>query len=104
MAEKKVPEFSNVDEMARFWDTHDSTEFEGEIEEVEYSPKRLVLSVRFDLGDMIALSRKAKQLGLDRSTFVRYVVKQYLGSSTDEEAAATQITSALEQRPSHDRL
>jgi len=33
--------------MANFWDTHDSTELEeGEIEAIEYKPKRLVLTVR----------------------------------------------------------
>lgn len=66
---KPVPEFQSIDEMARCWDEHDTTDFDlGE--EVQYIPKRLVLSVRFDVGDMIALTRKARQLGMDRSTFV----------------------------------
>jgi hypothetical protein len=64
MARKKLPEFNNIEDMANFWDTHDSTEFEeGEIEAIEYKPKRLVLTVRFDAGDMLAITREARRLG-----------------------------------------
>lgn len=76
---RPLPEFQNIEEMAQFWDSHDSTMFEeAEVEEVEYEPKRLVLSVRFEPGDMISLTRTARQFGMDRSTFVRFVVKQFL--------------------------
>lgn len=76
---KPVPEFQSLEEMAEFWDTHDSTEVEvGNIESVRYEPKKIVLSVRFDAGDMVNLQRMARKLGMDRSTFVRFVVKQYL--------------------------
>ena len=34
-AKSKIPEFKTLEEMAEFWDTHDSEEFEGEFEEVE---------------------------------------------------------------------
>lgn len=76
---KAIPEFKSLEEMAEFWDTHDSTEVEaGDIEGVYYEPKKMVLSVRFDAGDMVNLQRMARKLGMDRSTFVRFVVKQYL--------------------------
>ncbi|NSW84575.1 MAG: hypothetical protein HPY90_15350 [Syntrophothermus sp.] len=78
MTRKEVPEFKSIEEMAEFWDTHDATEFAaGEVEAVEYKPKRLVLTVRFDAGDMLAISREARRLGMDRSTFVRMAVKRY---------------------------
>lgn len=93
MTRKKLPEFQTIEEMAQFWDSHDSTGFqEGEIEEVEYEPKRLVLSVRFEPGDMITLTRAARQLGMDRSTFVRYVVKQFLRSEVNKGPAETSAT------------
>jgi hypothetical protein len=64
MARKKLPEFNNIEDMANFWDTHDSTELEeGEIEAIEYMPKRLVLTVRFDAGDMLAITREARRRG-----------------------------------------
>jgi len=79
MARKKLPEFNNIEDMANFWDTHDSTEFEeGEIEAIEYKPKRLVLTVRFDAGDMLAIVREARRLGMNRSTLVRMAVKQFM--------------------------
>jgi len=79
MAKKELPEFKTIEEMAEFWDTHDSTEFEaGEVDAVEYKPKRVVLSVRFDAGDMLAITREARRLGMDRATLVRVAVKQFL--------------------------
>jgi hypothetical protein len=30
----KIPETDSVEELARFWDTHDLTDFEDELEEV----------------------------------------------------------------------
>lgn len=91
--------------MARFWDGHDSTEFKrGETEKVVYEPKRLVLSVRFEPGDMIALSRAARQLGMDRSTFVRFVVKEFLRSEpakqgpTETSATVEPATGRVKRR------
>lgn len=31
----KIPEFASIEEEAAFWDSHDTTEFEDEFEEVE---------------------------------------------------------------------
>ena len=78
---KKLPEFKKIEDMATFWDNHDSTGFEaGEIEAVEYKPKHVILTVRFDTGDMLAISWKARRLGMDRSTLVRVAIKQFLES------------------------
>lgn len=89
MTKKVIPDFKNIEDMARFWDKHDTTEFQHEeVEEVDYQPKRVVLSVRFDPEDAIAISRKARQLGMDRSTLVRFLVRQYLRQ--DDQAASTE--------------
>ncbi|MDK2931706.1 MAG: CopG antitoxin of type toxin-antitoxin system [Bacillota bacterium] len=82
---KAIPEFKDIQEMAEFWDTHDSTEVElGEVEDVHYEPKKAILSVRFDVGDMVKLGRAARRLGMDRSTLVRAIVKQYLNNNGEE--------------------
>lgn len=96
MMAKKAPKFANIDEMARFWDENDSTEFEGEVEDVKYEPKRVVLSVRFDPGDIIALNRKARALGMDKSTFVRFIVKQYLGARANRDEMSAEIAPPME--------
>lgn len=88
--EKKVPEFKSMEEMARFFDENDTTKLElGPAEQVKYEPTRIVLSVRFDPEDMIALSRLARRFGMDRSTFVRFVVKRFLQAQDKEAGAST---------------
>lgn len=34
MSKPKIPSTDSVEELARFWDTHDATDFEDEVEEV----------------------------------------------------------------------
>ena len=34
MRKRKLPNTDSVEELARFWDTHDVTDFEDELEEV----------------------------------------------------------------------
>jgi predicted DNA binding CopG/RHH family protein len=79
MSKKKPPSFNNIEEMAEFWDEHDTTEYNlGEPEAVIYQPRSVVMTVRFDPGDMLTISRQARRLGLDKSSFIRMAVKQYL--------------------------
>lgn len=35
MNPKKIPQTDSIQELAQFWDTHDSTDFEDELEEVQ---------------------------------------------------------------------
>ncbi len=35
MSEPKIPGTDSIEELARFWDTHDATDFEDEVEEVK---------------------------------------------------------------------
>lgn len=49
--ESRIPEFTNIEEEAQFWDTHDTTEFEDEFRPVQVRfAKNLSkgLKVRFD--------------------------------------------------------
>jgi len=34
----KIPDPDSIEELARFWDTHDATDFDDEFEEVVESP------------------------------------------------------------------
>jgi len=34
MSTNKIPQTDSIDELARFWDTHDLTDFEDQLEEV----------------------------------------------------------------------
>lgn len=35
MSKPEIPNTDSVEELARFWDTHDATDFEDEVEEVK---------------------------------------------------------------------
>lgn len=90
MDDRKIPEFKTVEEMADFWLNHDSTQFDhGPEESVEYQPKRIILSVRLDPEDAIALSREARRMGLDRSTLVRMIVRAHLKSGKESATLRT---------------
>lgn len=87
---KELPEFESLDEMARYFEAHSADELELEPADVRYEPKRKVLSIRFDPEDVIALNRLARRHGMDRSTFVRVIIKRFLNQvSHDEQAAAS---------------
>ena len=34
MSSRKIPQTDSIEELARFWDTHDLTDFEDQLEEV----------------------------------------------------------------------
>lgn len=81
MSKREVPEFSSLDDMARFFEENSVADLDLQVEDIKYEPKRIVLSVRFDPDDMVSLSRLARKFGMDRSTLVRYVVKRFLQQS-----------------------
>ena len=71
----KIPQTDSVAELARFWDTHDLTEFEDELEEVKTpvfergSENELRITLRSD--DAAALHRVAESRGVDDTELVR---------------------------------
>ncbi len=81
MGKKAVPEFSSLDEIARFFEENSVADVDLQVAEVRYEPKRIVLSVRLDPEDMIGLSRLSRKYGMDRSTLVRLLVKRFLRQS-----------------------
>ncbi len=81
MTKRAVPEFSSLDDMARFFEENSVADLDLQVESIKYEPKRVVLSVRFDPDDMVGLSRLARKYGMDRSTLVRFVIKRFLQQS-----------------------
>ncbi|MGI8855582.1 MAG: CopG family antitoxin [Thermomicrobiales bacterium] len=80
---KQIPRFSSLEEMAEFWDTHDSSEYEHEFEPVEFEiakPLRSIwmLSIRLDKETFDALREIAKPKGLGASTLARMWILEEL--------------------------
>jgi hypothetical protein len=79
----RIPTFATVDEEAAFWDSHDFTEFEDELESVEdivfdsiRTPQGLL--IRLD-GDVLArLDRIANAAGVDSASIARRWIEEGL--------------------------
>lgn len=82
MSKTKIPEFKSYQEEAEFWDTHDLSELEDELElvkeEVFVRPKKQVVSIRLDRRMVEALKALAVRKGLGYSTLVRMWVMERL--------------------------
>lgn len=72
----KIPNFKTYEEEANFWDTHDITEFEDELEDVEIifdleKPRDETLVVRMQKNIKEKLEETARKKGLNVSTLAR---------------------------------
>ena len=71
----KIPQTDSVTELAHFWDTHDLTEFTGELEEVKSpvfeSGSENVLRVILPSDEAMALHRAAESRGVGDTDLVR---------------------------------
>ena len=81
----KIPQTDSIEELAQFWDTHDVTEFEDELEEVEEpvfdrSPQA-VMRIRLLPEQAEALKRIAESRGVDQADLVREWVSEKLRAS-----------------------
>lgn len=79
---RKIPQTDSITELARFWDTHDLTEFEEELEEVPESvferDERTVVSIRLDPEQVAALRRFAQSAGVQETDLVAQWVREKL--------------------------
>ena len=84
-ATKKIPAFATIEEEAAFWDTHDTTDFEGEFKPIEARFSRKLsegLTLHLDADTMEALRSHAKALGVAPATVVRTWVMERLKEPT----------------------
>ena len=81
----KIPKTDSIKEMARFWDTHDLTEFEDEIEEVQElvfdEGPQSVMRIRLYPDEMAALKRIAESRGINQAALVKEWVSEKLWAS-----------------------
>lgn len=73
---KKIPKFKNIKEEARFWDTHDVTDYLSEMKEVKTSfdlsaSKEETLTIRVQSSLKKQLEKIAKNYGVNLSTLLR---------------------------------
>ena len=81
----KIPTTDSIAELAHFWDTHDVTEFEDELDEVAapvFEDRRpSVLRVLLSIEEALALHRAAESRGVAETELVREWVRERLHAS-----------------------
>ena len=70
---ERIPQTDSIQELAHFWDTHDVTDFEDELEEVfeRAFERRTHITVPLDTADAKVLCQMAKSRGLHEADLVR---------------------------------
>ena len=73
---KKIPKFKTITEEARFWNTHDVTDYLSEMKETKTSfdllaPKEETLTLRVQSALKRRLEKTAKVYGINLSTLLR---------------------------------
>ena len=78
----KIPETDSIRELAAFWDTHDVTEFAGELVEVAepvfVRPPTMGVTVPLSASELKALRDIAASRGVDEAALIRTWVQEKL--------------------------
>ncbi len=81
---QKIPKTDSIKELARFWDMHDLTDFEDQLEEVTepvFQHKMEAVSVPLNPQKVKAVKRIAESAGIEYSALIRGWVLEKLHSS-----------------------
>jgi predicted DNA binding CopG/RHH family protein len=82
MKTNQIPKTDSIEELAQFWDKHDLTEFESELEEITEPVFRRssadVVQVQLSRPDMERLKRLASQQGIGYAALIQRWVQEKL--------------------------
>jgi predicted DNA binding CopG/RHH family protein len=81
MKKSKLPKTDSIDELAKFWDCHDLTDFEAELEEVTEPVfvRRDAIQVRLPARDAKAVRKLAQAKGVSEEELVRTWIGERIG-------------------------
>ncbi len=71
MNRTKIPQTDSIQELADFWDTHDLTDFEDELEEVDEPVFDSLISVQLEPEEFEAIETLAKAHGISPANLIR---------------------------------
>jgi hypothetical protein len=75
----EIPKTDSIEELARFWDTHELTDYDAELNEVPSPFVRLdVVQVPLTADERDALRKLASNQGVDESALIHGWVKEKL--------------------------
>jgi len=83
MSTDKLPRTDSIQELARFWDTHDLTEFEDDLEEVAAPvfERENVVKIHLDAKEAETVEHLAESQGLDSAALIREWVLEKIQAS-----------------------
>ena len=86
MKRQRLPNTDSIEELARFWDAHDLTDFEQDLEEAEEPvferTKGTSVSIDLQPAEALKLRRIARSKGIKETTVLRqWIVERLHGSS-----------------------
>jgi len=86
MKKVKLPDTDSVQKLAEFWDTHDATDFQDQLEDVttpvfDRKPSDESIRIPLKLREAKAVQRLAKVQGVTREELVRTWVLQKIAGS-----------------------
>ncbi|MEA5470097.1 CopG family antitoxin [Spirulina sp. 06S082] len=79
----KIPSTDSIDKLAQFWDTHDLTDFEDQLEEVQEPifERKVTLQIDLDPRQIQQIQEIAKAKGLDNISLIQDWISEKLKAS-----------------------
>jgi len=83
MKSKKIPQTDSIRELARFWDIHDLTDFENELEEVTEPifQRQTLVRIRLPQNEFETIKEIAKSRGVEYPELIRQWVSEKVEAS-----------------------
>lgn len=85
MKNSKIPHTDSIEELARFWDAHDLTDFGDQLEEVTepvfQRESEEALTIRLQREELEAIKRIAESKGVEEASLVKEWVLEKLHQS-----------------------
>lgn len=83
MKTQELPNTDSIQELAQFWDTHDLTDFEGELEEVTepiFAP-RTAIRLNLESAEADVVRKLAEAKGITDTELIRGWVREKIGAN-----------------------
>jgi predicted DNA binding CopG/RHH family protein len=94
MKKAKLPQTDSVQELAEFWDTHDLTDFQEELEEVTEPvfARDTQINIRLKPGEARTIREIAQSKGVALEELIReWVVQRLAGSNEDGDGKKAKV-------------
>ena len=82
MKPKRIPQTDSIQELAEFWDTHDLTDFEGELEEIQDPVFQPGVTIPLTPSDATVVNAIAKARGISPRALIQEWISEHIKSSS----------------------